>query len=123
MPNPVILVLALLTLGSSTALAEEVFRSTDGSKRIYARDRGENKQVLVDDTGKVVSYLDKRGEDDVIRSPDGSERIYLRDRGEDSQALVDDSGKVLGYRKRTDDDTWRYTEPDGTPVGTSRDED
>ena len=79
--------------------------------------------VLVDDTGKVVGYLDKRGEDDVISSPDGSERIYLRDRGDNNQALVDDSGKLIGYRKRTNSGTWRYTEPDGTLVGTSKEGD
>jgi hypothetical protein len=119
-----ILLMLLAVLGSGTVMSDEVFRNTDGSKRIYVRERGASHDALVDESGRVIGYRkkDDDGGHETIYSPDGSKRIYIKERSSGKDALVDDSGRVLGYRQRQSDGSSRYTTPDGKTIGYSEDE-
>jgi hypothetical protein len=119
-----IILMLLAVLGSGTVMSDEVFRNTDGSKRIYVRERGASRDALVDESGRVIGYRkkDNDGDRETIYSPDGSKRIYVKERSSSKDALVDESGRVLGYRHHQSDGSSRYTTTDGKTIGYSEDE-
>jgi hypothetical protein len=113
--------LLLLACFSTPLAADEILHNTDGSKRIYVREISPDKDMLVDDTGRLIGY--RRNADDdsraTITSRDGSQRLYRRSINSDTDALLDDTGRTLGYRHRQHNGRARYATPDGETVGYS----
>ncbi len=62
----------VLLTASASGIADEVIRSPDGSKRIYLRERGEGRDALVDDTGRLIGYRVETDSGWKYTAPDGS---------------------------------------------------
>lgn len=117
------LALAMLLVLPAPARSDDRLDTADGLTRIYARDRGGDRQALVDDHGRLLGYR-VRDDDGGWRylSTAGDRRLETRSRGDDIEALVDDRGELRAYR-RARDDGWRYSAGDGTPLGDASSDD